>query len=79
MHELQQKIGELIETKLVAELEKHGQQKFQEGFRAGTGCPAECMAVVRRAEEYIRNYDQLSYEFLRSAVLDLMSARDFER
>ncbi len=58
--------------------ESRDQQKFQESFRAGTGCSAECIAVVQRAEEYIRNYDQVSYEFLRGAVLDLVSARDFE-
>ncbi len=71
----------LLDRLFIAEkgdAESRDQQKFQEGFRVGVGRSAECMAVVERAERYILIYDQLSYEFLRSAVLDLMSARDSE-
>ncbi len=58
--------------------ESRDQQKFQYGFRAGTGCSAECMAVVEGAEYFIRNQNDDAKDALRSAVLDLVSARDFE-
>ncbi len=75
MKELKQKIDAMIESidKMLSDKEELGQQKFQDGFRAGTGCTKECMAVVEHAERFVRCRD--NYELLRSAVLDLITAR----